>query len=100
MANNNETQLFALVPLTKENIKVGMVLRSPAQDGSVHIFNDTVVERIDNDGIVHLARPYAYFKNGVVVVGFEPITLSVSQLIRGHFCYVMEGLQPAKVWEE
>ena len=91
-------RVFELIPLTRENIKPNIVLRSPAQDGSVHVFNDTVIEAIEGE-IVCLARPYAYLKDGVVHTDCERIRIPIALLVREqtHF-YVMEGTRPAQVW--
>ena len=93
-------KLFELVPVTRENIKAGLILRSPASDGSVHVFNDTVIQSIDEKNIVHLVRPYCFIKNGVVTSNVEKVSIPVEFLVRDkrHFL-VMEGSRPAQVWE-
>jgi len=50
-------KIFRTECLTRDNLRVGTVIRIPASDGSVHGFNDTVIESVDGDN-VGLARPY------------------------------------------
>lgn len=94
----SEQKVFELVLLTRENIQANLVLRAPAQDGSVHVFNDTVIEAIEGE-IVCLARPYAYLKNGVVHTDCERNKIPINLLCRGTHYYVMEGTRPARVWD-
>lgn len=84
--------LFELVAVTRDNIKPGLVLRFPASDGSVHAFNDTVIESIDGENVT-LVRPYCFFKDGVVQTDCERFTVSISRIIRSMYC-VMEGSSP------
>lgn len=89
------TKLFEMVKLTPENIAPGLVLRSPASDGSVHIFNDTTIEKIEGDK-VFLARPYCIIKDGVLEVGCERFWAPKSTIFNaGRYHFVMEGTKPA-----
>jgi len=89
-------KLFALIPVTRDNLKKGMILRAPCSDGSVHVFNDAIVECITFDRIVHLARPFAMIKKGHLTVGHETTKIPLEYIVRDQYLFIMmEGDKPA-----
>lgn len=97
MSAADTQKMFRLVKLTKENIEPHLVLRVPASDGSVHIFNDAVIESIEK-GMLQLVRPYAYVANGLIKAGTERFRYSVEQALMANFHIVMEGSKPGMVY--